>query len=118
MNPDEPAPAAPQVVADLQRRIQQQADELQKTNQELESFLHSISHDLRAPLRSIGGFSNILLKDFAPQLPDDARRLLNIVLSSASQMSQMIDGLLDLSRIGRQSLSKEPIDLTSLIQQA
>jgi light-regulated signal transduction histidine kinase (bacteriophytochrome) len=117
MNPIHPDPQSSQVVADLQRRIQQQADELQKANQELESFIHSVSHDLRAPLRSIGGFSNILLKDFAPQLPDEARRLVNIVVSSAAQMSQMLDGLLDLSRIGRQSLSIEPIDLASLAKQ-
>jgi hypothetical protein len=103
--------------AEFQRRIQQHADELQKANLELESFAHSVSHDLRAPLRAIGGFSNILLKDFAPEISAEARRVLNIVTSSAAQMSQMIDGLLDFSRLGRHSLSMEPIDLANLVKQ-
>jgi light-regulated signal transduction histidine kinase (bacteriophytochrome) len=115
MNPIPPDPQSGRVVADLQRQLQQQADELQKANQELEAFTHSVSHDLRAPLRAIGGFANILLKDFAPQLPDEARRVVSIIVSSAAQMSHMIDGLLDLSRIGRQSLSIETLDITPLI---
>jgi two-component system, sensor histidine kinase and response regulator len=102
---------------ELRQRVQQHTDELQKANQEFESFAHSVSHDLRAPLRAIGGFSNILQKDFAAQIPDDARRLLKIVTSSAAQLSQMIDGLLNFSRSGRQPLSVQPIDVTSLIKQ-
>jgi len=103
--------------AELQRCLQRHADDLQKAIQELDSFTHSVSHDLRAPLRAIGGFSNILLKDFAPQLPDQARRVVNIIVSSAVQLSQMIDGLLDFSRIGRQSLSLETLDITALIKE-
>jgi signal transduction histidine kinase len=103
--------------AELKQRLRQQTEELQKANQEFDSFAHSVSHDLRAPLRAIGGFSNILLKDFAPQIPDDARRLLKIVTSSATQLSQMIDGLLNFSRLGRQPLSIQPVDLTSLVKQ-
>jgi two-component system, sensor histidine kinase and response regulator len=102
---------------ELKQCLQQRSDELQKTNQEFESFAHSVSHDLRAPLRAIGGFSNILLKDFTPQIPDDARRLLNIVTSSAAQLSQMIDGLLNFSRLGRQPLSMQPVDLATLAKQ-
>ena len=103
--------------SELQRRLQQHADELQKANQEFESFAHSVSHDLRAPLRAIGGFSNILLKDFAPKIPQEARRLLNIVVSSATQLSHMIDGLLEFSRLGRQPLSMHPADLNNLVKQ-
>ena len=104
--------------SDLQQRIQQHADEVQRVNQELEAFTHSVSHDLRAPLRAIGGFSKILLKDFAPQLPEEARRLLDVVVSSAAQLTQMIDGLLNFCRLGRQSLSMQPIDLSIVAKQA
>ena len=102
---------------DLKQCLHQRTDELTKAREEFESFAHSVSHDLRAPLRAIGGFSKILLKDFAPQIPDDARRLLNIVTSSAAQLSQMIDGLLDLSRLGRRPLSIQPVDLDTLVKQ-
>jgi signal transduction histidine kinase len=103
--------------AELQRRIQQHADELQQANQELESFTHSISHDLRAPLRAIGGFSNILIRDFGPQLPGEAQRLLNVVVSSATQMTQMIDGLLKFCRLARQAPSMQSVDLTALARE-
>jgi two-component system sensor histidine kinase/response regulator len=102
---------------ELKARLLQHNEELQKTNQEFDSFAHSVSHDLRAPLRAIGGFSNILLKDFALQIPDDAGRLLKIVTSSATQLSQMIDGLLNFSRLGRQPLSMQPVDLANLAKQ-
>jgi hypothetical protein len=104
--------------AELQQRVQEHAIELQKANQELESFTHSISHDLRAPLRAIGGFSNILLKDFGPQMTDEAQRLIKVVVSSAAQMTQMIDGLLKFCRLGKQALSREPVALTALARQA
>jgi hypothetical protein len=104
--------------AELQRRIRERTVELQKANQELESFTHSISHDLRAPLRAIGGFSNILLKDFGPQLPEEAQRLIQVVVLSGAQLTQMIDGLLKFCRLGRQALSREPIDLAALARQA
>jgi signal transduction histidine kinase len=102
---------------ELRRRIQEKADEVQRVNQELEAFTHSVSHDLRAPLRAIGGFSKILLKDFAPQMPGEARRLINVVVSSAAQLTQMIDGLLSFCRLGRQPLSMQPIDLAGLVKQ-
>jgi two-component system sensor histidine kinase/response regulator len=102
---------------ELKRRLQQQSTELKKATEEFDSFAHSVSHDLRAPLRAIGGFSNILLKDFAPQIPDDARRLLKIVTASSTQLSQMIDGLLNFSRLGRQPLSIQPVELATLAKQ-
>jgi len=103
--------------ADLQRRIRQNAEEVQKANQELESFTHSVSHDLRAPLRAIGGFSNILLKDFGAEIPEEAQRLLKVVISSAGQMAQMIDGLLKFCRLNRHSLAMQPVNLASLAKQ-
>jgi two-component system sensor histidine kinase/response regulator len=104
--------------AELQRRFEQRTVEMQKANQDLESFTHSVSHDLRAPLRAIGGFSNILLKDFGPQLPEEAQRLVNVVVSSAAQMTQMIDGLLKFCRLGRQAIRRETVNLTALARQA
>ena len=104
--------------AELQRRVRERTVELQKANQELESFTHSVSHDLRAPLRAIGGFSNILLKDFGPQLPEEAQRLINVVVSSAAQMTQMIDGLLKFCRLGREAMVRQPINPTDLARQA
>jgi signal transduction histidine kinase len=104
--------------AELQQRVQQHAIELQKANQELESFTHSISHDLRAPLRAIGGFSNILLKDFGPQMTEEAQRLIKVVVASAAQMTQMIDGLLKFCRLGKQAIGRQPVDLTALARHA
>lgn len=104
--------------AELQRELQKRSLELQKAGDELESFTHSVSHDLRAPLRAIGGFSNILLKDFAPRMPDEARRLVNIVVSSAAQLTQMIDGLLTLSRVSRQPIAYQIVNVSELADQA
>jgi signal transduction histidine kinase len=103
--------------SELKRRLQEHSHQLQKANQELDSFTHCVSHDLRAPLRAIGGFSNILLKDFAPQLPKAGQRLLNIVITSAAQLTQMIDGLLIFSHLGRQPIVTQPIDFTALLKQ-
>ncbi len=71
---------------------------------ELEAFSFSVSHDLRAPLRIVDGFTRILVEDFGPQLPEDAKRLLQIVRDGTVQMGQLIDDLLDFSRLGRQPL--------------
>lgn len=89
--------------------------ELKAANKDLEGFTHSVSHDLRGPLRSIDGFSHILLEDFAEELPDEAKRLLNVVSASARQMNQLIDDLLRFSQLGRQPLTKEQVNLAALV---
>jgi light-regulated signal transduction histidine kinase (bacteriophytochrome) len=102
--------------SDLQRCLRERTIQLENANRELDSFTHSVSHDLRAPLRAIGGFSNVLVRDFAPQLPHEARRVINIIVSSANEMTKMIDAVLEFCRLGRQSIAMEPVDLTPLVK--
>ena len=90
---------------------------LEAANTELESFSYSISHDLRAPLRAIDGFSSILLKDYSPQMPPEAQLLLNNVRTGAQQMGQLIDDLLRLSRLCWQPLSKRPVNISTHVHE-
>jgi two-component system sensor histidine kinase/response regulator len=99
-------------VAELQERERQRSEELAAANRDLESFSYSISHDLRAPLRSINGFANLLYEDFGETLGDEGRRLLSIIRSSCLGMDQLIVGLLDFSRAGTGPLDLEVIDMT------
>ena len=103
--------------ADLEQRILERTAELEAANQELEAFAYSVSHDLRAPLRAMDGFSRILLEDYAPELPLEAQRYLGLVRDNAQQMGSLIDHLLTFSRLGRQSLKKQLIAPTPLIDQ-
>jgi PAS domain S-box-containing protein len=89
---------------------------LEVTNKELESFSYSVSHDLRAPLRSINGYSRIILEDHQAQLNEDLRRLLGNIQGNASRMGVLIDNLLEFSRLGRRRVVKIPVDLTELAQ--
>ena len=109
------------LLQDLQtvnQNLEQTARKLHSANQELESFAYSVSHDLRAPLRAIAGFSDILLEDYAPQLPPEAQGYLDRVRDNAQRMGGLIDSLLTFSRLGRQSLKLEPVDLAELVHQA
>lgn len=89
-------------------------DELEKKNQELEAFAYTASHDLRAPLRSITGFTKMLLQDFSGQLPAQAVSHLNRVQAAAGRMGKLIEALLELSRSGRGPLRREQVDLSNL----
>jgi signal transduction histidine kinase len=104
--------------ADLERRVAERTAELEQANQELKSFTYSVSHDLRAPLRSIDGFSRILLEDFAETLPDDAARQLRIVRQSAQKMGELLDDLLAFSRMSRQDMTWQTVDCNALVQDA
>lgn len=96
-----------------QRKALQRIEQL---NSELESFSYSVSHDLRAPLRSIDGYTQILLEDYAPQLDDEGRRVLGVVVNNARRMARLIDDLLDFSRVARKELTKTVIDTKALVQ--
>jgi PAS domain S-box-containing protein len=103
--------------AELERRVAERTAELEAANNEVESFAYSVSHDLRAPLRAINGFSRILLEEHAPQLPVEARHYLEVAWRNAEQMGELIDGLLAFSRLGRQPVRRQlvaPSDLARL----
>jgi light-regulated signal transduction histidine kinase (bacteriophytochrome) len=97
----------------LRERTMQLAD----ANKELEAFSYSVSHDLRAPLRRISGFANILLEDYAESLPPDAKRDLISVHEGAIQMGKLIEDLLTFSRLGRQPITKQTISTADLVHQ-
>jgi signal transduction histidine kinase len=103
---------------ELEQRVAQRTAELQTSNQELEAFSYSVSHDLRAPLRSINGFSRILLEEHAPELVDDAQHYLQVVKKNAIHMGELIDDLLAFSRLGRQDLRKQVVAPAALVRQA
>jgi PAS domain S-box-containing protein len=97
--------------AELERRVDERTAQLQSANRELESFQSSVSHDLRAPLRHVTGFSQILLDFPAAQLPDGARDYLLKIHECAGKMDRMIVALLEFSRLSNQALSPQPVDI-------
>jgi len=100
--------------AELEQRVQERTAQLEAANKELETFSYSVSHDLRTPLRSIKGFSDILQKDFGDELDPTARGFLARVIDAAADMNRLIDGLLLLSRLSRSTLRRATVDLTAL----
>ena len=99
---------------ELELRVQQRTAELEASTRELDSFAYSISHDLRAPLRSVEGFSQVLLDDYADTMADEAQQFLRRIQANVNRMAQMIDDLLHLSRATRSQLRRERTDLTEL----
>ena len=106
-----------QLNADLEQRVARRTAELEASNKELEAFSYSVSHDLRAPLRAINGFAEILLQETNGSLNEKARRYLGTVASSGRRMGELVDDLLSFSRLGRQPISAGTIDLNALVQQ-
>jgi light-regulated signal transduction histidine kinase (bacteriophytochrome) len=88
--------------------------ELKFANRELEAFSRSVSHDLRAPVRAISGFSQILLDEHAPKLDGEAQGFLRRIGAAAEKMGQLIDGLLNLSRVSRDGIEKREVDLSKI----
>ncbi len=103
-----------QLNAELEERVTTRTAELQAVNRELEAFSYSVSHDLRAPLRAIDGFSNILLQSHAEQLDEPSRNLLGRIVAAAQRMGRLIDDMLALARINRSPLHFEPLDLATI----
>jgi len=102
----------------LNRDLAHHSAELEAVNRELEAFSYSVSHDLRAPLRSIDGFSQVLLEDYAEQLDPSGRDYLGRVRAASQRMAQLIDDILALSRLTRGSLCHEAVDLSALAHAA
>ncbi len=101
---------------ELERRIAQRTAELVEANKELEAFSYSVSHDLRAPLRAIDGFSRILAEDYADVLDAEAKRLIRVVRQNTRHMGQLIDDLLAFSRTSRQPLNPSNINMGGLAE--
>ncbi len=108
--------AAQQRVLALNEELRHHAELLESSNRELESFCYSVSHDLRAPLRAINGFTRLLELELAARLDGDAPRYLRTICSASERMGQLIDDLLEFSRIGRQNLEREPTDMNVVVQ--
>ena len=103
--------------AELEQRVRDRTAELEAANRELEAFSYSVSHDLRAPLRHLTGFAELLQRNDRAKLDDAARRHLTFISESAVQMGRLIDDLLAFSRSGRTELRKEPVNLDALVQE-
>ncbi len=102
--------------ATLELRVNQRTAELEAANKELESFSYSVSHDLRAPLRGIAGFTEALSRNHRTQLDAAGGKYLDRVLAGTERMGQLIDDLLNLTRVGRADLVRRPVDLSALVR--
>ncbi len=101
---------------ELEQRVASRTAELEQSNSQQESFSYSVSHDLRAPLRAIDGFSRILVDEYAHLLPSEAREYLERICSNAQRMANLIDDLLTFSRLGRQPLTKRTVESSVLVR--
>jgi len=99
----------------LEQKVKERTKELEEANKELESFSYSVSHDLRAPVRSINGYMNIFMEDYAGQLDEEGKALLNTVLKSGVKMGSLIDDLLAFSKLGRKALIKAELVMKDLV---
>ena len=102
--------------ANLLARLNDSNQHLAAANKELESFAYSVSHDLRAPLRAIDGFSHVLQEDYADKLDTEAQRLIQIIRDGVGKMARLIDDILAFSRASRREMAASDIDMTGLVQ--
>lgn len=102
----------------LEQRVKERTAQLEDVNRELEAFAYTVSHDLRAPLRAIDGFGQMLVDEHAGQLDGEGLRKLAVVQAEAKRMAQLINGLLNFSRLGRQAIQPWSIDMKELAQSA
>ena len=101
---------------ELEGRVILRTEQLEAANKELEAFSYSVSHDLRAPLRSVHGYTKILLEEYENKLDDEGKRICGIIFSSATHMGELIDDLLSFSKIGRSSLNPSLIDMEKMVR--
>jgi PAS domain S-box-containing protein len=106
-----------QAIRELNAQLEAKANQLQSMNKELESFSYSVSHDLRAPLRAIDGFAEIIQEDYAAKLDDEARRYLAVIRDNSRRMGLLIDDLLEFSRLGRQAVSNIELNVEQLVRE-
>jgi light-regulated signal transduction histidine kinase (bacteriophytochrome) len=107
-----------QLNAELEQRVVERTAQMEAANKELEAFSYSVSHDLRAPLRAVDGFSQAVVEDYGQQLPEEGRRYLQAIREGAQRMGSLIDDLLDFARLSRQSLNKRAVDTEGLVRDA
>ena len=100
----------------LERKVADRTRELEHVNKELEAFSYSVSHDLRAPLRIINGFADILVHDYGEKLDEEGKRLLGKITSSAQRMGKLIDELINLAHFGRKEMTKQITDFNKMIE--
>jgi len=103
--------------AELEQRVAERTAQLESSNRELEGFSYSVSHDLRAPLRAINGFAEMVQEGYGEKLDDEGRRKLRVIRESSQKMGQLIDDLLVFSRLGRQAISAANADMAALARQ-
>jgi signal transduction histidine kinase len=103
---------------ELEQRVAARTRELESANRELESFSYSVSHDLRSPLRAVTGYSQMMDEDYGPRLDAEGRRLLCVIRDNGNRMQQLIEDLLNFSRLGRKPLATGAIDMTALVRAA
>nr|WP_317041209.1 ATP-binding protein [Mariniphaga anaerophila] len=96
--------------------LKKERKKLEFSNKELEAFAYSVSHDLRAPLRAINGYSNFLLEDYAKLLDDEGKRFINTIRENATKMDQLISDMLNLSRVSRASLNLSEVNMASIVK--
>jgi light-regulated signal transduction histidine kinase (bacteriophytochrome) len=101
---------------ELETKVKERTADLQSVNKELEAFAYSISHDLRAPVRHIAGFTELLQKHAEPVLDDKSRHHISMILDSANRMGTLVDDLLAFSRIGRADTQKTTVNLEQLVK--
>jgi signal transduction histidine kinase len=98
----------------LEKKVKERTTQLQASNKELEAFSYSVSHDLRAPLRAIGGYSMILKEEYGSKLDDEANRLTDKIISNAQMMGQLIDSLIAFSQMGATEITHNSVDMEQL----
>lgn len=103
--------------AQLEYRVHERTAQLEQANKELEAFSYTVSHDLRAPLRAVVGYSSILKNDFSDDLPEQGKKFLQRIIDGANQMGELIDDLLSFSRTSRAEMRRQEVDVNQLVEE-